>query len=653
MDRRPQQHRVWVVHTPTTTTATGDDREGEGGTRAAMVAAEEGWSGHDLASCILRTPGGSPHPSHHSHNQLGIPNVAPDDLLIALHGDCDYDDEDTPPPPAALRKYAGTGSSTTSLGGATATAAVAATAPTTKMTVEDIHTVVVVGAGLLGTQIALQCALHGYSVYLYDISEDALQKGRALLNTYPPLVTSQAYFGSEQVVDVQLPEDFLNEDTPSLCASDSVSQDNPCHTNEQSSCTSTTSSESTVWYNSLEHCIAIDEEPDMNWIPKMKGVKCAVSELDHLLSLCLNKDGEVKWEKGEKFATALRELIETKKKEREAKMKIEEKKNKKEKDEVCRYTPQKKYFWSGEKKIKSVAKSGVKYWESVKVERKTPFDIVVLTVGQQVTVWGYASPHYVVKIFQNQKRENKHLVANTWGEFRITLLSSEAAEKLPDTSELLTMEVVTKAGALRNVPVTDIEEIHDTTHLLLQESTFSLLLKDLFRPHHKLLSPFSSTPTSKTEDPPAVPSSQLPLRQQYNAYFKSSQSSQFETTQLCLTELKQQQKHLKTLHDEQIQMLQKTREETQRFCSFQYSQERHLLQDQVQMLKSTVEDLQKELHTQHLRYETQLAQKQKEYEVVLQGLRQHNDQLEKTNAELQQSVTQTYQRMLEKFCLKT
>lgn len=67
------------------------------------------------------------------------------------------------------------------------------------MTVEDIHTVVVVGAGLLGTQIALQCALHGYSVYLYDISEDALQKGRALLNTYPPLVTSQAYFGSEQV----------------------------------------------------------------------------------------------------------------------------------------------------------------------------------------------------------------------------------------------------------------------------------------------------------------------------------------------------------------------------------------------------------------------------------------------------------------------
>ncbi|KAH3764568.1 hypothetical protein Pelo_3586 [Pelomyxa schiedti] len=39
----------------------------------------------------------------------------------------------------------------------------------------------------------------------------------------------------KEVVDVQLPEDFLNEDTPSLCASDSVSQDNPCHTNEQSS----------------------------------------------------------------------------------------------------------------------------------------------------------------------------------------------------------------------------------------------------------------------------------------------------------------------------------------------------------------------------------------------------------------------------------
>ncbi|KAH3714437.1 hypothetical protein Pelo_19053 [Pelomyxa schiedti] len=134
--RHPQQHRVWVVHTPTAATATGDEGEGEGGTRAAMVAAEEGWSGHDLASCILGTPtppGGSPHPSHHSHNQLGIPNVAPDDLLIALHGDYDCDVEDTPPPVAALRKYAtvgactGTGTGTSStVGGATAAAAVAA-----------------------------------------------------------------------------------------------------------------------------------------------------------------------------------------------------------------------------------------------------------------------------------------------------------------------------------------------------------------------------------------------------------------------------------------------------------------------------------------------------------------------------------------------
>ena len=41
------------------------------------------------------------------------------------------------------------------------------------MRLEDIRKVLVVGAGTMGGQIALQCAWHGYEVNLFD-SEDAV-----------------------------------------------------------------------------------------------------------------------------------------------------------------------------------------------------------------------------------------------------------------------------------------------------------------------------------------------------------------------------------------------------------------------------------------------------------------------------------------------
>jgi 3-hydroxybutyryl-CoA dehydrogenase len=50
--------------------------------------------------------------------------------------------------------------------------------------IEDLHTVLVIGAGTLGGQIALQCAIHGYEVNLYDISDEALAKGLALIEGY-------------------------------------------------------------------------------------------------------------------------------------------------------------------------------------------------------------------------------------------------------------------------------------------------------------------------------------------------------------------------------------------------------------------------------------------------------------------------------------
>jgi 3-hydroxybutyryl-CoA dehydrogenase len=50
--------------------------------------------------------------------------------------------------------------------------------------IEDLRTVLVIGAGTLGGQIALQCATHGYQVNLYDISDEALAKGMALIKGY-------------------------------------------------------------------------------------------------------------------------------------------------------------------------------------------------------------------------------------------------------------------------------------------------------------------------------------------------------------------------------------------------------------------------------------------------------------------------------------
>lgn len=44
------------------------------------------------------------------------------------------------------------------------------------MELEDIKRICVVGGGTMGSQIAIQCALHGYDVTLHDISDDQLKR---------------------------------------------------------------------------------------------------------------------------------------------------------------------------------------------------------------------------------------------------------------------------------------------------------------------------------------------------------------------------------------------------------------------------------------------------------------------------------------------
>ncbi len=49
---------------------------------------------------------------------------------------------------------------------------------------EAIESVCVIGAGYMGSQIGLQCAIHGYPVNIYDISEDALKSSREAISSY-------------------------------------------------------------------------------------------------------------------------------------------------------------------------------------------------------------------------------------------------------------------------------------------------------------------------------------------------------------------------------------------------------------------------------------------------------------------------------------
>ncbi len=57
--------------------------------------------------------------------------------------------------------------------------------------IEDIRCVLVIGAGTMGQQIALQCAMHGYEVIVYDIESAALDSARARINAYAAHLVGQ------------------------------------------------------------------------------------------------------------------------------------------------------------------------------------------------------------------------------------------------------------------------------------------------------------------------------------------------------------------------------------------------------------------------------------------------------------------------------
>lgn len=59
------------------------------------------------------------------------------------------------------------------------------------MKIDEVRRVFSVGAGTMGQQIALQCAMHGYEVTIYDISPDTLRDAAAKVRTYAASLLEQ------------------------------------------------------------------------------------------------------------------------------------------------------------------------------------------------------------------------------------------------------------------------------------------------------------------------------------------------------------------------------------------------------------------------------------------------------------------------------
>ena len=52
------------------------------------------------------------------------------------------------------------------------------------MKIDDIKNIAVIGAGNMGHQIAMLCAIHGYKTVCTDINEKILQKAESFADSY-------------------------------------------------------------------------------------------------------------------------------------------------------------------------------------------------------------------------------------------------------------------------------------------------------------------------------------------------------------------------------------------------------------------------------------------------------------------------------------
>ncbi|RLB40174.1 MAG: 3-hydroxyacyl-CoA dehydrogenase family protein, partial [Deltaproteobacteria bacterium] len=66
------------------------------------------------------------------------------------------------------------------------------------MKIDDVKNICVVGAGNMGHQISLLCAIHGYKTTCTDISEEMLKKAENFADTYLPGRVAKGKMTEEQ-----------------------------------------------------------------------------------------------------------------------------------------------------------------------------------------------------------------------------------------------------------------------------------------------------------------------------------------------------------------------------------------------------------------------------------------------------------------------
>lgn len=93
------------------------------------------------------------------------------------------------------------------------------------MTAEEIKRVLVVGAGTMGGQIALQCAIHGLDVALYDVSAGALAAGMGRVRGYASHLTAQGRTKTAVLDHIQPTTDLAAAAATADLVSESVPED--------------------------------------------------------------------------------------------------------------------------------------------------------------------------------------------------------------------------------------------------------------------------------------------------------------------------------------------------------------------------------------------------------------------------------------------
>jgi 3-hydroxybutyryl-CoA dehydrogenase len=66
------------------------------------------------------------------------------------------------------------------------------------MDIQELRRVLIVGAGTVGQQVAVQCALHGYDVTIYDIDLDMLDAASAKINAHAAKMVTDGHLAQQE-----------------------------------------------------------------------------------------------------------------------------------------------------------------------------------------------------------------------------------------------------------------------------------------------------------------------------------------------------------------------------------------------------------------------------------------------------------------------